>query len=182
LISAKSIIYFFLFFFFFIFKLYSTNLAAINIDYVLKNNPSFSAFIVNLNTYKIDFEKNIKLLENKLLKLQNEIQELKLILSDDEINLKFEKYDKDLIFLKDKIDNFNFFINSNIDNSRSLMINEILKISKNIATVQNYDLILDENNYLLISEKIDISNLVIKELNTLNLTLKVVNNNENFYK
>ena len=74
------------------------------------------------------------------------------------------------------------FINSNIEENKSLIIKQIYEIVKNIAITYEYDIILNENNYFLVSEQIDISNIVIKQLNNIDLELLILNNNESFYK
>ena len=175
----------FKFFFIFLFislKCFSNNIAVIDIDYILNNNNDYINFIEKLNSYKVKFENNIKIYENDLLKLQKEIDELNTILSKDELTSKYDKYNNDLIAVKSKIDDFNFFINSNIDENRFLLIKEINQIVKNIATINQYDLILNENNYFISSEKLDISDIVIKELNNIKINLYINNNDDIYYK
>lgn len=182
MINIKSFFIYFLFFFTISHNSYAINIATINIDYILNNNSNFNNLIDELNTFKLKFTNSIKIDENKLVDSQNEINELSLVLNENELSLKYEIHNNNLSKLKKKINTFNMFINSNIEENKSLIIKQIYEIVKNIAITYEYDIILNENNYFLVSEQIDISNIVIKQLNNIDLELLILNNNESFYK
>ena len=182
MINIKFFYTYILFFSIFSYNCYAVNIATINIEYILNNNSNFNNLIKNLDSFKSKFASNIKIDENNLLDLQNEINDFKIILSDDELSLKYEVYNDSLIILKERINIFNMFINSNIEDNKSIIIKRIYEIVKDIAITYEYDIILNENNYFLVSEQVDISNIVVKQLNNTEFDLKILNNNENFYK
>ena len=107
------------------------------------------------------------LLKKKNLQLENEkkeIEDLQLILNTQEINAKNNLFVKKVELFNQEIQQFDYYINKNIEINQSIIINKIIKISSDISNSQNIDIIFDETNFFISSDKIDISNLVIEQL------------------
>ena len=105
--------------------------------------------------------------KKKNLQLENEkkeIKDLQLILNTQEINAKNSLFVKKVEEFNKEIQQFDYYINKNIEINQSIIINKIIKISSDISNSQNIDIIFDETNFFISSDKIDISNLVIEQL------------------
>ena len=161
----KLLIKLFTFTFFFIsVPLYANNLATINIEYIIEKNIEFQNFLNNLNEEQklmndIFKKKNLQL-ENE----KKEIEDLQLILNTQEINTKNNLFVKKVEAFNAEIQQFDYYINQNIKINQNIIINKIIKIVTNISNSQNIDIIFDENNFFISSDKINISNLVIEQL------------------
>ena len=144
--------------------LYSNNIATINISYIIDKNIEFQNFLNNLdNEQKLmndAFKKKNLQLENE----KKEIEDLQLILNIQEINAKNNLFVKKVELFNQEIQQFDYYINKNIEINQSIIINKIIKISSDISNSQNIDIIFDENNFFISSDKIDISTLVIEQL------------------
>ena len=142
----------------------ANSLATINISYIIENNIEFQNFLNILNEEQKIMNDIFKKRNLELENEKKEIEDLQLILNTQEIdkknNLFFEKVEE----FNSEIKKFDYYINKNIEINQSIIVNKIIKISSDILNSQNIDIIFDENNFFLTSDKIDISNLVFKEL------------------
>ena len=144
--------------------LYSNNIATINISYIIDKNIEFQNF---LNTLDSEQKLMNDAFKKKNLQLENEkkeIEDLQLILNIQEINAKNNLFVKKVELFNQEIQQFDYYINKNIEINQSIIINKIIKISSDISNSQNIDIIFDETNFFISSDKIDISNLVIEQL------------------
>ena len=144
--------------------LYSNNIATINISYIIDKNIEFQNF---LNTLDSEQKLMNDAFKKKNLQLENEkkeIEDLQLILNTQEINAKNNLFIKKVEVFNHEIQQFDYYINKNIEINQSIIINKIIKISSDISNSQNIDIIFDETNFFISSDKIDISNLVIEQL------------------
>ena len=144
--------------------LYSNNIATINISFIIDKNIEFQNFLNTLDSEQKlmndAFKKKNTLLENE----QKEIEDLQLILNTQEINTKNNLFVKKVELFNQEIQQFDYYINKNIEINQSIIINKIIKISSDISNSQNIDIIFDETNFFISSDKIDISNIVIEQL------------------
>ena len=95
---------------------------------------------------------------------KKEIEDLQLILNTQEINTKNNLFVKKVEEFNAEIKKFDYYINKNIEINQKIIINKIIKITTDISNSQNIDIIFDENNFFMASDKFDISNLVIEQL------------------
>ena len=61
----------------------------------------------------------------------------------------------------------------NIDKNKEIVINEIIEITKTLSRNNNFDIILNEDQYFLASDDVDISKQIIEILNKKKLNLEV---------
>ena len=150
--------------------LYANNLATINIAYIIEKNIEFQNFLNNLNEEQ---ELMNDIFKKKNLQLENEkkeIEDLQLILNTQEINIKNNLFIKKVEEFNAEIKQFDYYINKNIEINQNIIINKIVKIASDISNSQNIDIVFDETNFFISSNKTDISKLVIEQLTLENET------------
>ena len=152
----------------------SHNLASININYIYDKSLVYNNFLKDLSTYKLNLEKEIKLLENKLLEEdQKSIEENQLILNNDEITKLTNQYQIDFEKISNMVKNINDNISQNIRTNQNIINKQIILISQNIAKENNIDLIIESKDYFISSDQIDISNKIIELLNNIDFKLTI---------
>ena len=101
----------------------------------------------------------------------NDIENAKLILSENEINLQIDKYNKDLQDFQLLVNNFNIHYEDQINFIREKIFKEIIQILEKYATDNKIDLILDSTSYLIASNSLDVTIKIKEELKKINLQL-----------
>ena len=165
---------FFLFIIFFSYSVDSTEIATFKISYIIDNSLEFDKFIVKLDVLKKKMQNELLEDEKVLIEKKNKIEESKIIFSESEYNQKIENYNILANSYKDKFEEFNNHINMNIEKNRNIVINEIIKITKKISLSNNFDIILNEDQYFLSSDNVDVSNQIIEMLNEKKLNLEII--------
>ena len=165
---------FFLLIIFFSFSVDSTEIATFKISYVIDNSLEFDKFIDKLDTLKTKMQNELLEDENELMKKKNKIEESKIIFSESEYNQQIEDYNILANSFKEKLGEFNNHINMNIEKNKEIVINEIIEITKILSRNKNFDIILNEDQYFLASDDVDISKQIIEILNKKKLDLEVI--------
>ena len=155
---------------------FAQKIATIELSYIFQNIKEYQLLLDELENFKKDNYDKLKLEEENLIQLKKEIQDQKVILSDQEYNKQITEY-KELgdIFTK-KVDTINIYLQENIEYNEKILLEEISKIVTNIISDANISLVFNENQYFISSVDLDISNLVIDELNKKKLNLKIIEN------
>ena len=164
----------FLLIIFFSFSVDSTEIATFKISYVIDNSLEFGKFIDKLDILKTKMQNELSEDENELIEKKNKIEESKIIFSESEYNQQIEDYNILANSFKEKFGEFNNHINMNIEKNKEIVINEIIEITKTLSRNKNFDIILNEDQYFLASDDIDISKQIIEILNKKKLDLKVI--------
>ena len=168
--------------FFFIFILLSTNtyaekIATFKLSYIIDNVEEYIKLQDQLNNYKDKIFNELKKEEEDLILQKNKIEDSKLFLTD----LEYEKKIKEFNILSDKfkskIDKYNNILKLNIEKNEKKISDEIANIVKDISINQNIDLVFADNQYFISSMDIDISDLIIQDLNKRELNLEIITNN-----
>ena len=165
---------FFLFIIFFSFSVDATEIATFKISYVIDNSLEFDKFLDKLDALKNKMQNELLEDENKLIEKKNKIEESKIIFSESEYNQQIEDYNILTNSFKEKFSEFNNHINMNIEKNKEIVINEIIEITKILSHDKNFDIILNEDQYFLASDNIDISKQIIEILNKKKLNLEVI--------
>ena len=171
MINFNLKIFFFLIILFSNSTVFAINVATLNLQYIFTNSESYKIFLNEILTYKKKHEKSIKEKENLLLIQKEELESLKLIANETEINIKTEEYNKSLKELMDFIEFINTNISLNIKDNEKIINQYIINISKLISENNKIDLILTEKQYYISSESIDISNQILKILDEQDIKL-----------
>ena len=158
--------------YFFCTKIYSQTIAIVNVQSLIDNNEQYTSIIEKINNSQKDFLKNFEKKEKELIEMLNDIENAKLILSENEINLQIDKYNKDLQDFKVLVNNFNIHYEDQINFIREIIFKEIIQILEKYATDNKIDLILDSTSYLIASNSLDVTIKIREELKKINLQLK----------
>ena len=165
---------FFLLILFFSSSVDSTEIAVFKISYIIDNSLEFDKFIDKLDTLKNKMQNELLEDENELIEKKNKIEESKIIFSESEYNQQIEDYNILANSFKEKFGEFNNHINMNIEKNKEIVINEIIEITKILSRNKKFDIILNEDQYFLASDNVDISKQIIEILNKKKLDLAVI--------
>ena len=152
----------------------STEIATFKISYVIDNSLEFDKLLDKLDVLKNKMQNELLEDEKELIEKKNKIEESKIIFSESEYNKQIEDYNILANSFKEKFDEFNNHINMNIEKNKEIVINEIIEITKILSHNKNLDIILNEDQYFLASDDVDISKEIIEILNKKKLNLKVI--------
>lgn len=157
--------------YFFCTKIYSQTIAIVNVQSLIDYNEQYKSIIEKINNSQKDFLKNFEKKEKELIEMLNDIENAKLILSENEINLQIDKYNKDLQDFQLLVNNFNIHYEDQINFIREKIFKEIIQILEKYATDNKIDLILDSTSYLIASNSLDVTIKIKEELKKINLQL-----------
>ena len=169
-----KLIYIIIFLFINIFSsnIFSQTIAIVNIQSLIDNNKIYQKTVKDLEINQKKYLNDFEMMENKLTIQLNEIEESKLILSEEEITKQIEDYNNQLSQFNIIIEEFNFHYQNEIIQIREIILREILKLLEKYALENSVDLILDSTTYLIASNSLDITIDINSELEKLNLNLE----------
>ena len=154
------------------FNIFAQIIAVVNIQSLIDNNKIYQKTLKNIEINQEKFLKDFNIMENELIKKQNEIEEAKLILNEDEIYIQIQNYNNELSQFNILIEEFNFHYQNEIIKIREIILKEILKLLEEYALENSVDLVLDSTTYLIASNSLDITIDIKGELDKLNLNLE----------
>ena len=169
-----KLIYITIFFFIniFSFNIFSQTIAIVNVQSLIDNNKIYQKTLDDIEINQEKYLKDFNKIENELIIKLNEIEESKLILSEEEIKIQIENYNYDLSKFSTLIEEFNIHYQNEIIRIREIILKEILKLLEKYALENSVDLILDSTSYLIASNSLDITIDINSELEKLNLKLE----------
>ena len=171
-----------LFLFFLIFKsqnLFSNNIAVIDIEDIINNNKLYLETLKKIeNSQKIE-SNFIKDEEQILEELLKEIDESKLLLSENETNKLINEYNIKFNEFSVKIKEFNDHFQNQIIEIRKVILQEIIVLSEKYAKKNDIDLVIDSTSYLIASNEINMTNIIKEELSKITLKLEFKNFEKN---
>ena len=163
---------FYLIFFFFSlssFALNAINLATVDFEYVLENSDNYNEFIIKIDTITLNYLSLFEEEEKLLLEKQININSMRNIINEVELVKIYADFDNKVNNYKSKVDKFNSEILKNIEINKNFYFNEIVKILTQMSIDNDYDLILNKDNFIISRKEYDISKYVIDLLNNMNL-------------
>ena len=160
-------------------NIYSQTIAVVNIQSLIDNNSIYQNILKDIEFDQQEYLKKFDLKENELKLKLTEIEESKLILSENEISLQIENYNKELTEFTILIEKFNFHYQNEIMKIREFILDEIIKLLEKYAIENKIDLMLDSTSYLIVSNSLDITEKINSKLNELNLNLEYKNFEKN---
>jgi len=146
---------------------------------LIDNNKIYQKTVKDIEINQEKYLKDFNTKENELILKLNEIEESKLILSEEEIGKQIENYNNQLSKFSITIEEFNFHYQNEIIKIREIILKEILKLLEKYALENSVDLILDSTSYLIASNSLDITIDINSELEKLNFNLEYKDFEEN---
>ena len=153
-------------------NIFSQTIAIVNVQSLIDNNKIYQKTLDDIEINQEKYLKDFNIIENELIIKLNEIEESKLILSEEEIKIQIENYNYDLSQFSTLIEEFNIHYQNEIISIRERILKEILKLLEKYALENSVDLILDSTSYLIASNSLDITIDINSELEKLNLNLE----------
>ena len=151
---------------------FSQSIVVVNIQFLIDNNKDYLNILEQMELSQKDHLDIFQKKESELKKILNDIEESKLILNENEINLQIENYNNQLTNFTILVDDFNLHYQNQIAKIREKILKEIIQLLEKYAIKNKIDLILDSNSYLIASNSIDITENINNELKKINLTLE----------
>ena len=156
-------------------SIFAEKISTIKLSYLIENSIEYQSFIEKLEIKKRNIFENLKKNEEILEARKIEIDESKLVLSNEEYNNLITIYNNEVKLYQDKIEKYNFLLEQNININQKIIIDEIFILVKDISINNKIDLVLNEDQYFIASENNDISKLVLNKLNDRKLNLEILN-------
>lgn len=147
------------------FNVGSTNIAVINIDFILSETNDYQKFIKKLEDKKNTIQKNLKEFENQLINKDKELKSSSLLYSQKELEDKYIEYNNEVKTFQQTVENHNLYFNRNYEHNKNIVIKQVVLIVRDLSIENNFELILQQNNYFLSSDNIDISSKVVELIN-----------------
>ena len=172
MIKKSILIVFTIFFVLLSQSIQSQKIVVINIEYIINNSNQYKEIIKKIIKTQESKKNSFEIEEEKIKSKLNEIENSKLILSKDEINLKVDQYNKTFSNFKDSVDEFNLHYDNQILKIRNKILENIVKLLEKYAIENKIDLIFNNKDYIIASNSIDITDIILKELDTIDLNLQ----------
>ena len=160
-------------------SLFAKSIAIVDIQSLIDNNSEYQDKLKEIEKIRKKYVKNLENEEKELTNISEDIENSKLILSENEINFKIDEYNNKLTNYKILIEEFNYHYQNEIINMREAVFNEIMKLLEKYATENNIDLILDSTSYLIASNSLDITKFINNKLQEINFKLEYNNFEKN---
>ena len=161
------------------YNIFGQTIGVVNIQFLIDNNAQYNEKIKEIQIIQETDLEDFKIKENELKNKLVEIENSKLILSDNEINLLIEDYNNQLNNFTIKVEEFNLHFQNQVILMRESILKEIIVLLQKYATVNNIDLILDSTSYLIASNSLDITEIIKEELKKIELKLEYRNFEKN---
>ena len=146
-------------------QIFATNIAVIDINFLIDNSVHFKEISKRLNSTQIKSKEKFKKIEQNLLKIKSELEESKLILSNDEFNLKKEEYYKEVAKFEENVSKFNNHYENEIIKIKNIIFAKISELIQDHASLNGIELIIEKNQYLIAADTINISEIIFEKLN-----------------
>ena len=145
--------------------MYSTKVAVIDINFLIDNSIHLKKISNQINSSQTQAKENFQNTEQNLLKIKSELEESKLILSDDEFNLKKEEYYKEVSIFEENVSKFNNHYENEIIKIKNIIFARITELVQDYASENGIELIIDKNQYLIAADTININEIIFEKLN-----------------
>ena len=164
-------ILFFIYFNFFCSSIVARTIAVVNIQSLIDNNFDYIETMKLIEISQLIFLEEFNIKEEKLKKMLDDIENSKLILSDNEINNLINDYNVELSNFSLKVEEFNLHYQNQIIKIREKILEQIIIVLEDYAKLNNIELILDSTSYLIASNSLDITDDINIKLKSLKIDL-----------
>ena len=161
-------------FFLYTANVYATKVAVIDINFLIDNSIHFKEITEKINSSQIREKENFQNIEQNLFKIKSELEESKLILSNEEFNLKKEEYYKEVSKFEQDVLNFNDHYENEIIKIKNIIFARITELVQDHASRNGIELIIEKNQYLIAADTININEVIFEKLNKLKMELNFI--------
>tara|TARA_Y100000588_G_scaffold383935_2_gene474257 strand:+ start:17 stop:532 length:516 start_codon:yes stop_codon:yes gene_type:complete len=158
---------------FFSYSAFADNIATVRLSYILNNSNQFVIFLNQLEKIKTQYFTELEKDEKILNKRKSELEDSRFILSEEEFNILIEVFNKDTMNYKKKIEKYENILNENMESNKRIVLKKISEIVGALSESNGYELVINEDQYFLASNKLDISDIIIDILNKEKLNLNI---------
>ena len=151
---------------------HSSEVIVVNIEKLIDQNLSYIKIIKEIEESQSDYLLNFQKEEIRLNNLLEEIENSKLILSEKDLETLVVSYNNQLADFNILVDNFNTHYQNQIINIRQSVFQEIIVLIENYVKSNDVDLVLDSTSYLIASNKINITDIILDELEDIKIKLQ----------
>ncbi len=156
-------------FFFYCSNSFTANIRVIDLQRAIDSSKDLLSLYNQIENDQKKYTLEFKNIESQLQIELKKIDQLALILDDKELEKEVNLYNDKLNKFNTDIEQFNIHYEKQITNLKNIIINNILNILKMYSSDNQIDLILDSNHYILSSNSINITDMVIEEINKQNI-------------
>lgn len=151
---------------------HSSEVIVVNIEKLIDQNLSYIKIIKKIEKSQSDYLLNFQKEEIRLNNLLEEIENSKLILSEKDLETLVVSYNNQLADFNILVNNFNTHYQNQIINIRQSVFQEIIVLIENYVKSNDVDLVLDSTSYLIASNKINITDIILDELEDIKIKLQ----------
>ena len=152
-------------------NVYATKVAVIDINYLIDNSIHFNSISKKINSSQNQEKENFQNIEKNLLKIKSELEGSKLILSNEEFNIKKEEYYKEVSKFEENILKFNNHYENEIIKIKNIIFARITELVQDHALENGIELVIEKNQYLIAADTININEVIFEQLNKLKMEL-----------
>tara|TARA_Y100000768_G_scaffold109416_1_gene80352 strand:+ start:743 stop:1249 length:507 start_codon:yes stop_codon:yes gene_type:complete len=165
MIKSKFLITFFLITFFNISAYGENQIVLLDLDYAVSNSNVGKNILQNLNKTRLEEVEKLKLVENSLIKKEQEINKIKNIISKEELNSKISEFQKEIKDFNSQKDQ----IQKKFINNKNKELEELLKkinpLIIKFMDDNSIEMIISKSNVYLAKTKLDITKNIIELIN-----------------
>ena len=140
-------------------------MAVIDVNFLIDNSIHFNEISKKIHNSQIQEKENFQNMEQNLLKIKSELEASKLILSNDEFNLKKEEYYTEVSKFEENVSKFNNHYEDEIIKIKNIIFARISELIQEYASDNGIELIIEKNQYLIAADTININEVIFEKLN-----------------
>ena len=160
-------------------NLNAQKIATFKFSLILENVDAYNNFTKELESFKKKIFVELKNEENRLISFRNEIEDSKVLFSENEYLKKISEYNFEKEKFENKVNKLNNYLQKNIEINENKILFHIIEILKKIAEDKGIDIVFSDDQYFLSSDSIDVSVQIYNSINNLILDLKLSEYDEN---
>ena len=147
----------------------ATNIRVVDLDFLINKNSEIKKFIKKIESDQKKHREKYAKEELNLKSQLEEIEELRLILSDNEIQNVINEYNKNFNVFNSQIDKFNIHYENQLNLFKNEILRIILDLLKEYSSSNKIDLILDTKSYIISDNSINITNNIFEKLDKISI-------------
>lgn len=147
----------------------ATNIRVVDLDFLINQNSELKKFIKKIEIDQKKHREEYAKEEANLKSHLEEIEELRLILSDNEIQNEINEYNKNFNVFNSQIDKFNIHYENQLNLFKNEILRIILDLLKEYSSSNKIDLILDTKSYIISDNSINITNNIFEKLDKISI-------------